>query len=145
MGIFSKLRRAKPADDGPPPAADVEEDEKSTDFTPHLNPLTMDAVDVMADMIYRSCYPEGWFQPAPEPSDWSDEVITGVTLRSKYGSIRSCPGEHPGFAAFEHAIVQLNAKIAIKLQSKAVDVAMKNFMYVYFSDKIRITRLTIFQ
>jgi hypothetical protein len=131
MGIFSKLRKTKPADDAPPPPSsetDTDEDEKSTDFQPHLNPLTLDAVDVMADMIYRSCYPEGWFTTPVDSSMWSDEVITGVTLRSKYGSVRSCPGEHPGFAAFEHAIVQLNARIAIKLQSKAVDVAMKNYM-----------------
>ena len=131
MGIFSKLRRTKPADDAPPPPSsetDTDEDEKSTDFQPHLNPLTLDAVDVMADMIYRSCYPEGWFTTPVDSSMWSDEVITGVTLRSKYGSVRSCPGEHPGFAAFEHDIVQLNARIAIKLQSKAVDVAMKNYM-----------------
>jgi len=95
---------------------------------PQINPLTLDAVDVMADMTYRSCWAEGWFTDAIEPSDWSDEIITGVTLRSKYGSVRSCPGEHPGFAAFEQAVVKLNAKVAIKLRSKAVDVAMKNYM-----------------
>jgi hypothetical protein len=128
MGLFSRFRKPKPADDAPPPTSETDEDEKNVDFQPQFNPLTLDAVDVMADMIYRSCWPEGWFVPAPEPSEWSGEVITGVTLRSKYGSVRSCPAEHPGFAAFEHAIVQLNARIAIKLQCKAVDVAMKNYM-----------------
>jgi hypothetical protein len=128
MGLFSKLRRSKPADDAPPATPDVDDDEKTSDYTPQINPLTLDAVDVMADMIYRSCWPEGWFTIAPEPSEWVDEVITGVTLRSKYGSVRSCPGEHPGFAAFEEAVVKLNTRIAMKLRSKAVDVAMKNYM-----------------
>jgi hypothetical protein len=82
----------------------------------------------MADMIYRNCWPEGWFTPPVDASDWFDEVITGITLRSRFGSVRSCPSEHPGFRAFEEAIVSLNARIAIKLQSKAVDVAMKNYM-----------------
>jgi hypothetical protein len=45
-----------------------------------------------------------------------------------YASDPSCPSEHPGFATFEEAIVKLNARIAIKLQSKAVDIAMKNYM-----------------
>ena len=132
MGLFSKFRKSKAvADDSLPPSDDVDIDEKDIGidpYTPQLNPLTLDAVDVMADMIYRNCWPEGWFTPAVDPSDWSDEVVTGVCLRSKYGSVRSCPGEHPGFAAFEEAIVKLNARIAIKLQSKAVDVAMKNYM-----------------
>jgi hypothetical protein len=128
MGLFSRFRKPTPADDGPLPSPEVDEDEKYIDLTPQVNPLTLDAVDVMADMTYRSCWAEGWFTNAIEPSDWSDEVITGVTLRSKYGSVRSCPGEHPGFAAFEQAVVKLNAKIAIKLRSKAVDVAMKNYM-----------------
>jgi hypothetical protein len=131
MGIFSKLRKSKAvADDSLPPVDpnDIDNEKHDLDFTPQLNPLTLDAVDVMADMIYRNCWPEGWFTPSVDPSDWSDEVVTGVCLRSKYGSVRSCPSEHPGFAAFESAIVSLNARIAIKLQSKAVDVAMKNYM-----------------
>lgn len=131
MGIFSKFRKSKPVDEPTLPVEideDKVEDVGDIDCTPHFNRPTLDAVDVMADMVYRSCYPKGWFLPAPDPSVWSDEVITGVTLRSKHGGVRSCPGEHPGFVAFEHAFVQLNARIAIKLQSKAVDVAMKHYM-----------------
>jgi ribosome-associated translation inhibitor RaiA len=134
MGVFSRFRKSKTVDE-PTLTVEVDEDKEDIDYTVQLNRLTLNAVDVMADMVYRSCYPEGWFLPPPDPSVWSNEVITGVTLRSKHGSIRSCPGEHPGFAAFEHAIVQLNARIAIKLQSKAVDVAMKDYMLVQFVNK----------
>jgi hypothetical protein len=131
MGLFSKFRKTKEVAGEPVVAGDDEKAESESGgsgTTPHHNPLTLDAVDVMADMIYRECWPLGWFTSPVEISDWSDEVITGVCLRSKYGSVRSCPSEHPGFAAFEEAIVKLNARIAVKLQSKAVDVAMKNYM-----------------
>jgi hypothetical protein len=85
MGLFNKFRRSKAAaDDVLPPSSDADIDEKDIDtYTPELNPLTLDAVDVMADMIYRNCWPEGWFTPAVDSSEWSDEVITGVCLRSK--------------------------------------------------------------
>lgn len=129
MGLFSKFRKSKTVAEEPVVAGDDEKAESDiASTTPHLNPLTLDAVDVMADMIYRECWPLGWFTSPIQASEWSDEVITGVCLRSKYGSVRSCPSEHPGFADFEGAIVKLNARIALKLQSKAVDVAMKNYM-----------------
>lgn len=135
MGLFSKFRKSAP----PPPTDEAattgaagSDDEKANMASPNASvqalPLSLDAVDVMADMIYRTCWPLGWFSPAVDPEKWSDEVITGVTLRSKYGSVRSCPSEHPGFAAFEEAVTKLNARVAIKLQSKSVEVAMRNFM-----------------
>lgn len=131
MGLFSKFRKSAPAVEATPAPAPVDDNENEKadhDNDPKIHPLTLDAVDVMADMIYRNCWPLGWFTPPIEPNRWSDEVVTGVCLRSKYGSVRSCPSEHPGFAAFEEAVVKLNARIAIKLQSKAVEVAMRNFM-----------------
>lgn len=133
MGLFSRFRHFTAPTTRDPPAEVLEshaqtEEEKGTKKYPELHPHILDAVDVMADMVYRNCWPLGWFSNPIEPEKWSDEVVTGVCLRSKYGSVRSCPGNHPGFAEFEEAIIGLNAKVAIKLQSKAVEVAMKNFM-----------------
>lgn len=132
MGLFSKLRKSAPPPPSPEPTPSAE-DEKPSLTSPNasvqaLVPLSLDAVDVMADMIYRNCWPLGWFAPPVEAEKWLDQVVTGVCLRSKHGSVRSCPSEHPGFATFEEAVVKLNARVAIKLQSKSVEVAMRNFM-----------------
>lgn len=91
-------------------------------------PVTLDAGDVMAAMIHRSCNANGWFKEVPDPSEWSDETITGVCLRSKVGAIKSCPSDHPGFKPFETAVRKLNVAIAIKIQSSAVELAMRDFM-----------------
>lgn len=135
MGLLSKFRKPVSPSHNPitsatvtPDDAEDENEKDESSGSAKVEPPTLYAVDVMADMIYRSCWPLGWFSIPVDAEKWSDQVITGVCLRSKYGSVRSCPGQHPGFAVFEEAVVKLNAKIAIKLQSKAVEAAMKYFM-----------------
>jgi hypothetical protein len=131
MGPFSRFKRksATPADDATSNEKPVEDDV----FSPYILGIepgvdAAEALDVMTDAIYRSAWPLGWFPPVEVASDdWTDkdEVVTGVCIRSKYGAIRSCPSDHRGFRAFEEAVVALNAKIAIKIRCKSVDVAMR--------------------
>jgi hypothetical protein len=84
-----------------------------------------DALDVMADSIFRSGCRLGWFHTRlGEP----DGIITGVCIRSKYGGTRSQPLNHPSFRPFEDAVVDLNARVALKIRSKAVEYAMKSHM-----------------
>jgi hypothetical protein len=67
----------------------------------------------------------GWFHTRiGEP----DGIITGVCIRSKYGGTRSQPLNHPSFRPFEDAVVDLNARVALKIRSKAVEYAMKSHM-----------------
>lgn len=134
MGIFARLKKTKKgANNAVPPL-----DEK------HISPSMLDptgdqlesrivaseiALDVMADAIYRSTWPYGWFNGAVVDSDsWTGEIITGVTILSSDNSARSCPAQHPGFARFEEAITVLNARVAIKIMCKAVDVIMSTIM-----------------
>lgn len=135
MGPFSVFKRKSKHT----PSDIVSEKEKPVDedvFSPYtLNDEpgvdALDALDVMTDTIYRTAWPLGWFPPVEVSSDdWTekDEVVTGVCIRSKYGAVRSCPSDHRGFNAFEDAVVSLNAKIAIKIRCKSVDVAMRNCM-----------------
>ncbi|KAL7418822.1 hypothetical protein Q5752_006506 [Cryptotrichosporon argae] len=132
MGLLSKLRGKSapaPADDAAPTApAPAPVVTPPTDLT--ANELSVDALDLMADLIYRSCWAAGWFEPPPAAHDWSDEVVTGVTIRSKHGVVRSSPCDHPGFATFERAVDALNARIAIKMHSKAVDIVFRNYLDV---------------
>ena len=95
---------------------------------PDGGPGAIEALDVMADMIYRQTVALGWCHPSIDSSRWSGQVVTGVTIRSKYGAIRSCPCEHSGFKTFEDAVRGLNARSAINIRSKPVDVAFRNLM-----------------
>ncbi|GFZ47911.1 hypothetical protein JCM24511_05658 [Saitozyma sp. JCM 24511] len=87
-----------------------------------------DALDLMADSLFRSGCREGWFDtPSGEPNG----VITGVCIRSKYGGTRSHPLNHPLFRPFEDAVFDLNARVALKIRSKAVEYAMKSHITVH--------------
>lgn len=87
--------------------------------------LGVDAIDVMADLILVECSALGWF---PTEDRGAHGPATGVCIRSKYGSIRSCPPDHPGLKGFEDAVFALNSRVAIKMRSKAVEVAVRNHM-----------------
>ena len=80
------------------------------------------ALDVVADMIYRTCWPLGWmpFQQV-DAEQWIDEVILGVSIRSEDGIMRSCPAEHPGLNDFEIAMERLNAAVCMKMTSRSVE------------------------
>jgi hypothetical protein len=134
MGLFARLKpksRRAASDDAATPV-----DEKTTSNasagieSDHDRIVTSEvALDVMADTIYRSTWPYGWFDGRVVDADqWTDQVVTGVTILSRDGVPRSCPPNHPGFAAFEHAITNLNARVAIKLRCKAVDVTVSAIM-----------------
>ena len=130
MGIFSRIkikRKAIPDDAAP------QLDEKAViDDRADSRIVTSEvALDVMADAIFRSTWPYGWFDGAVvDAESWTDEVVTGVTILSSDNAPRSCPANHPGFAAFEQAVLGLNARVAIKIKCKAVDVTMSAIMCV---------------
>lgn len=143
MGILDRIERLKREAGSlavpPSPVIEAdEEDEEKDDLsidgvaTHELYgdelPTSTEALDVMADMIFRQGTARGWCHSSVRSADWTSEVITGVSIRSKYGSIRSCPSEHRGLEAFEHALIALNARSALKMRSKAVSVAFKIMM-----------------
>jgi hypothetical protein len=131
MGIFDRLKRTRKVVDEKSSGAGVEEkvgpvneDGQAQLVDPGL--AGIGALDVMADKIYRDCLIRGWFFiPSTTSAQWTDEVITGVAIRSKHGSVRSSPSEHRGFQEFETAIAQLNCRVAIKMHCKAVALVME--------------------
>lgn len=132
MGLFDRFKRSsKSAVD--PKEKDNESEKVSDGEVDAQVPVLglsdtagVGALDVMADHIYRDCLTRGWLELPPVHTDhWSDEIITGVSIRSKYGAIRSCPFEHRGFQTFEESVIQLNPRVAIKMTCKAVEVAMR--------------------
>jgi hypothetical protein len=105
----------------------------------------IDNLDVVAEQLFRTCalcgylstappsqHPLGYHPRASTPlvrdTNAEDEVVTGVCIRSKYGIVRSSPPDHPGFRGFEEGILVLNARAAIKMRSKTVDVAVRKHM-----------------
>jgi hypothetical protein len=138
MGLLNIFRKKAPAQ------GDVQPSETDAGFDSTVLPPQVEqrvdrgsrALDVMSDKIYRQCVPLGWFvDPFIALDDWdekSDSVILGVCVRSKYGSVRSCPTQHPGFQTFEEAIMRLNCRVAIKMHCKAVEAIMETRMYVSF-------------
>lgn len=132
MGLFTRFKRS-------PKAAEITEKESDSEkvgaaeagieaqlpVMTASDPAGGGALDVMADHIYRESVMRGWFTfPSCGSDQWADEVITGVSIRSKYGAIRSSPFQHQGLHNFEEAVIQLNCRVAIKMTCKAVQVAM---------------------
>lgn len=143
MGLLSLLRhpRAVTAIALPPsPTEEVEEKDvlKEKDGSladiPTLS-ITQDvesdnaALDVVADMLYRACWPLGWipFQQV-ESEQWLDEVVLGVSIRGDSGTVRSCPAEHEGLRMFEAGVAMLHATVAIKFTCKAVEYMVKYYL-----------------
>jgi hypothetical protein len=88
-----------------------------------------EALDVVADMLYRKCWPLGWV-PAEQihSEDWTDEVILGVSVRTANGSMRSCPMNHDGMHDFEEAAMSLKVTSAVKMRSRSVEYTFKHFV-----------------
>jgi hypothetical protein len=147
MGLFDRFKKAQPIELAASPTEEIDEkaahgiaDTSDTDSDHDgkadsdkisfdgLPVLTRDqesdyaALDVVADMIYRTCWPLGWmpFQQV-DAEQWIDEVVLGVSIRSDYGVMRSCPAEHPGLLDFEKAMEYLNAAVAMKYTCRSVE------------------------
>ena len=87
-----------------------------------------DAVDVMADQIFRiGVQKKKWFKP-PRLGLKRKEVATGVTIRVKTGLYRTFPVEYEALEPFEAAITRLNPEVAIKIKSRFVNNVMSTYM-----------------
>lgn len=87
-----------------------------------------DALDVMADHIFRiGCQKKKWFK-APRMGSRRDEVGTGLTIRAKIGLYRTFPVGYQLLDEFEEAISRLNPEVAIKIKSDIVTTIMKTYM-----------------
>jgi hypothetical protein len=87
-----------------------------------------DALDVMADHIFRiGCNHKKWFK-APRLGAKRDAVGTGVTIRAKINRYRTYPVAYPALDEFEDAISRLNPEVAIKIQSDVVSAIMRTYM-----------------
>lgn len=87
-----------------------------------------DAVDVMADQIFRiGVQKKKWFKP-PRLGLKRREVATGVTIRVKTGLYRTFPVEYEALEPFEEAISRLNPEVAIKIKSRIVSNVMSAYM-----------------
>lgn len=87
-----------------------------------------DALDVMADHIFRiGCHDKKWFK-APRLGARRDAVGTGVTIRAKVNRYRTYPVAYAALDEFEEAIARLNPEVAIKIQSDVVSTIMRTYM-----------------
>ena len=87
-----------------------------------------DALDVMADHIFRiGCQKKKWFK-APRMGSKKDTVGTGVTIRAKVGVYRTFPVAYAALDEFEEAIARLNPEVAIKIKSDIVTSIMRTYM-----------------
>lgn len=133
MGILARLRRVPAAAGALSMPTPMPEEKEGFDDLPILecNDEAEDnaAIDVVADMLYRSCWPLGWmpFQQV-DSEQWIDEVILGVSIRTESGQVRSCPAEHEGLREFEAAVGLLHATVALKFTCKAVEYMVKYFL-----------------
>lgn len=87
-----------------------------------------DAVDVMADQIFRiGVQKKKWFKP-PRMGDKRDRVATGVSIRVKTGLYRTFPVGYDALDEFEEAMTRLNPEVGIKIKSRIVHSVMDSFM-----------------
>lgn len=87
-----------------------------------------DAIDVMADQIFRvGVQKKKWFKP-PRLGLSKRDVATGVTIRVKTGLYRTFPVEYEALEPFEKAISRLNPEAAIKIKSRIVSNVMAVYM-----------------
>lgn len=80
-----------------------------------------DALDIMGDHLYRyGCNWKKWFQPVDEESYYfdSDQVATGICLRSDTGKQRSYPLNCAGMDEFEWAVTSLNPAVRLEIHAK---------------------------
>ncbi|RSH89178.1 hypothetical protein EHS25_002290 [Saitozyma podzolica] len=117
LGRFTRRKAAPPQSTSPSleekPSLSDDAPDANADDLPHGDGRVeiargIDAIDVMADRIFRSCSARGWFgadESKFDNDDDTDEVVTGP---------------------FEEAVGALNPRVAIKMRSKAVQIAVKN-------------------
>ena len=87
-----------------------------------------DALDIMADHIFRiGVQKKKWFKP-PRMGQKRDEVGTGLTLRVKTGLFRTFPVDYDLLDEFEEAMIRLNPEVAIKINSQIVATIMRTYM-----------------
>ena len=101
-----------------------------------------DALDVMADHIFRlGVQRKKWFK-APKMGAKRDEIATGVTIRAKTGLYRTFPVDYEALQPFEEAISRLNPEVsstssklfcthlqvAIKIRSQIISSIMDTYM-----------------
>jgi hypothetical protein len=136
MGLLNRFRRPAPVPVAPPSPLSFTDTEAKLSFVdiPTLaireeSEEDNAALDVVADMLYRSCWPLGWMPFKQVESDqWIDEVVLGVSIRADGGSVRSCPPEHDGLSEFEIGVGALHATVAIKFTCKAVEYMVKYYL-----------------
>ncbi|OCF41165.1 hypothetical protein I317_04995 [Kwoniella heveanensis CBS 569] len=87
-----------------------------------------DALDVMADHIFRiGAQRKKWFK-APKMGMRRHEVATGVTIRARTGLYRTFPVDYEALKPFEDAITKLNPEVAIKMRSDIVGTIMETYI-----------------
>ena len=87
-----------------------------------------DALDIMADHIFRiGVQKKKWFKP-PRMGQKRDNVGTGLTLRVKTGLFRTFPVDYDLLDEFEEAMTRLNPEVAIKINSQIVATIMRTYM-----------------
>jgi hypothetical protein len=87
-----------------------------------------DAVDVMADQIFRiGVQQKKWFQ-APRMGQKRDRVATGVSIRVRTGLYRTFPVGYEALDEFEEAVTRLNPEVAIKIRSKIITSIMDTYV-----------------
>jgi len=105
---------AQPNDDGRPRAVPVGDG--------------YDALDVMADHIFRIGHQKKkWFK-APRMGSKKDIIGTGVTIRAKVGRYRTFPVGYNALDEFEEAISRLNPEVAVKIKSDIVGNIFQSYM-----------------
>lgn len=87
-----------------------------------------DALDVMADHIFRiGVQKKKWFKP-PKIGVAGEGVATGLTIRARTGLYRTFPVNYEALEPFEVAVTRLNPEVAIKIDSQIVRNTVRSYM-----------------
>ncbi|OCF59087.1 hypothetical protein L486_03586 [Kwoniella mangroviensis CBS 10435] len=87
-----------------------------------------DALDVMADHIFRTgVQKKKWFK-APRMGVRRNDAATGVTIRARTGLYRTFPVDYEALKPFEEAVSRLNPEVAIKIKSDIVNTIMETYI-----------------
>nr|XP_031861885.1 uncharacterized protein CI109_002714 [Kwoniella shandongensis]KAA5528957.1 hypothetical protein CI109_002714 [Kwoniella shandongensis] len=98
-----------------------------------------DAVDVMADHIFRiGVQQKKWFK-APRMGARREDVATGVSIRVRTGLYRTFPVNYEALRPFEDAMLKLNPEVAIKMKSEIV----ASIFVAYINTSPSMTELVI--
>lgn len=87
-----------------------------------------DALDVIADHIFRiGAQKKQWFK-APRMGARRDQVGTGVTIRARAGLYRTFPVNYDALDEFEAAMIRLNPEVALKIDSQISRDVVRTYM-----------------